>query len=98
MTWDQRCHPLLPHPFPARRSPGLGGVGPRPARAELRLVRFAMHAPLATWFPLEMLDGIGDVAPLPIEARRLQRLVENATGWADERRTGEILVVARLFA
>src|SRR3546814_16099365 len=57
-----------------------------------------MHAPLATWFPLEMLDGVGDVAPLPIEARRLQRLVENATGWADERRTGEILVVARLFA
>src|SRR3546814_4102848 len=45
-----------------------------------------------------MLDGVGDVAPLPIEARRLQRLVENATGWADERRTGEILVVARLFA
>src|SRR3546814_8958996 len=74
------------------------GVEPRPARADLRRVRFAMHAPLATWFPLEMLDGIGDVAPLPIEARRLQRLVENATGWADERRTGEILVVARLFA
>src|SRR3546814_13375288 len=62
------------------------------------MLRLAWHEPLATWFPVEMLDGVGDVAPLPIEARRLQRLVENATGWADERRTGEILVVARLFA
>ena len=48
--------------------------------------------------PLEVLDRVRDVDGRPVDARGLERLVEEASGRADEGLAGPVLLVARLLA
>ena len=48
--------------------------------------------------PLEVLDDVRDVGELAVDARLLERPVEQLAGGADERPAGEILLVAGLLA
>ena len=53
---------------------------------------------LAAADELEMLDRVGDVGALPVDAGLGQRAVEELAGGADERAAGQILLVAGLLA
>ena len=57
-----------------------------------------MDAAFAARFPFEMFDNIRDVGLFAIDARRFHRIVEQATGWSDERFAREIFFVTRLLA
>jgi hypothetical protein len=73
-------------------------VEPRPARADFARFRLGVNPALTPRFPLEMFDDVGDVGPIARNARLLERIVEKAAGGTDERASGKILIVARLFA
>src|SRR5262249_46373801 len=73
-------------------------VQPRPAGPDLRSVRLLVNPPLPARFPFEMLYDIGDVDTVAIDARLLERTVEQAAGRTHERPTGQIFGVARLLA
>src|SRR4029079_4466468 len=60
--------------------------------------RLFVNAPLATRFPFEMFDGVGDVDLAARDACILERFVEHRTGRTDKRRTLPIFLVARLLA
>src|SRR5262249_46832800 len=45
----------------------------------------------------EVLDGVGDVDVVPVDAGGVEGPVEHAPGRADERPPGQVLTVARLF-
>ena len=57
-----------------------------------------MDALLAAHDEFEMLDRVGDVGRAPVDPGLFERRVEQLTGGADERASGEILLVARLLA
>src|SRR5688572_27072733 len=64
----------------------------------LALRRRLVQAALAARLPLEVLDRVGDVQVLALDARGLQRPVEQASGRPDERQALAVLLVARLLA
>src|SRR5438874_4132414 len=74
------------------------GLQPGPAGRDLRPVRLLVDASLAARLPLEVLDDIGDVDLAPVDARVLQRLVEELPGRPDERLALQVLLVAGLLA
>src|SRR5690606_47525 len=53
---------------------------------------------LAAALELEVLDRVGHVQPLAVDAELRERAVEQAARGADERAPGEVLGVARLLA
>lgn len=62
------------------------GVGPR------------VQTFLAAHLVFEMLDRIGDVAPIPIDTRFVKALIQELAGRPNERPPGQILPVTGLFA
>jgi len=70
---------------------------PGQARADLAGARLLVEPALALGNPLEMLDHIGDVGLAPVEACRLQRLIQDATGWPHEGPALEVLFMPRLL-
>jgi hypothetical protein len=72
-------------------------IEPPAATIDFVSVRALVQAALATFLEFEVLDGIGDENPDPIEAGVTNRAVENATCRPDERAAAQILFVARLF-
>jgi len=57
-----------------------------------------VDAALAAGLPLEVLDDVGDVRQLPVDARLLERLVEQPAGGPDERFARQVFLVAGLLA
>src|SRR5258706_1873178 len=71
---------------------------PLVAGLDLALCRGLVQAAFAARLPLEVLHRIGDVELRPVEARLMQRLVEDAPGGADERMALAVLDVPGLLA
>src|SRR5439155_21216166 len=71
---------------------------PRAARQLLGAIRLVVDAPLAAGLPLEVLDRVRDVGLPAVNPRVGERAVEQLPRGPDERRAGEILLVARLLA
>ena len=71
---------------------------PLVAGIDLALRRGLVQPPLAAQLPLEVLDRVGDVEVLAVDARRLERAVEEASGRPDEGQPLLVLLVARLLA
>lgn len=57
-----------------------------------------VQPPLAARLVLEVLDGVGEIDRLAVEASRRQRLVQHAPGGPDEGTARHVLAVARLLA
>src|SRR3984893_9911578 len=74
------------------------GVQPGPAGVDLGSVRLLVQATLPLRFALEVLDGVRDVDASTIDARFLERLIEDAPGRTDEGLAFDILAIARLLA
>ena len=70
------------------------GEQPRPACLDLLGVGLLVDATLAALLEAEVLDGVRDVRLRAVDAGRLERPVEFATGRADERPPLAILAVA----
>src|SRR3954468_13887776 len=70
------------------------GSQPRHAGVDLALARLLMDAALAALLELEVLDDVGDVDVGPVDADRLERLVELAAGGPDEDLAGPVLAIA----
>src|SRR5262249_41687735 len=73
-------------------------IEPEPAGPHFAGARPAVDAALAARLELEMLDRVGHIGPLAVEPGRRQRAVEDLSGRSDKRATGQILLVAGLFA
>src|SRR5207237_5999162 len=73
-------------------------VEPPLAALDLIGVRTLVKPPLAALLELEVLDRVGDEGVAARDAGVGQRLIENPSGWADERLARQILLVARLLA
>src|SRR5688572_24282041 len=71
---------------------------PWPARRDLARVRFLVNAPLPFRFPFEVLHRVRDIDLVAVDARFLQRLVEQLSRRSHERLPLQIFVVAGLFA
>src|SRR3954465_2191764 len=80
-----------PDDLELRLEPGIAGrnLGP---------VWLLVDAPLAACDPLEVLDDVGQIDLLPVDARVCERLVEELPGRADERPAELVLLVAGLLA
>src|SRR6266498_5597813 len=74
------------------------GVEPRPARRDLRPRRLCMDPALAARLPLEVLDHVRHVRERPVDARLVERLVEQTSRRSDKRAALAVLTVARLLA
>jgi hypothetical protein len=57
-----------------------------------------MQAAFAAFDIFEMLHRVRDVHAVSVQSRRLDGLVEEASGWTDERQSAPVLNIARLFA
>lgn len=71
---------------------------PLMARGDLGVTRLLVQPALAAQFPLEMLDGIGDIDLVALKTGIDQRTIEQLAGRADEGMTMPILLIAGLFA
>src|SRR5687768_15900853 len=71
---------------------------PRMARVYFRRFRFFMNAPLSALLELEMLDRIRHVHLRAVDARLLQRAVEQLAGGSDEWMSLLVLLIAGLLA
>jgi hypothetical protein len=71
---------------------------PLVAGVDLALRRGLVQAALAAQLPFEMLDGIGDVEMLAVDAGSLERLIEQPSGGTDERQSLLVFLVAGLLA
>src|SRR2546423_13356201 len=69
---------------------------PGPAGGDLRPVRLLVDAAVAPRLPLEVFDDVGDVDLSPVDARVLERLVEELPGRPDKRFALQVLLVPRL--
>jgi hypothetical protein len=73
-------------------------VEPVVAGLDLALRRGLVQAPLAARLPLEMLDGVGDVDGVAVDAGLGADTVEQLAGRPDEGLAGQVFLVARLLA
>src|SRR5690348_8252165 len=73
-------------------------VEPGAAGGDLGSVRLVVDAPLAARTPLEVLDGVRHIDVVACDAGGLERLVEHVARRTDERMTGDVFLVSRLFA
>ena len=82
------------------RTDGELGLEPRATGGELARVRLCVQAALAArgGLPLEVLDRVGEVDLVAVEAGGGERLVEQAARGADERVALFVLLVAGLLA
>src|SRR5437868_6779038 len=71
---------------------------PPAARLDLARVGLVMDPSLAALDKFAMLDGIGDVNRRAVDARLLERRIEQRAGGTDERPPGKVLLVAGLLA
>lgn len=71
---------------------------PVAARGDLALRRRLVQAPLAAWFPFEMLDRVRQVDVCAFDAGFVECAIEHASGRADERHARAVFLVARLLA
>lgn len=71
---------------------------PWPASCYLKRIWFLMQPNLAPRFPLEMLNGIGNVHFTPINARGFEALVKELAGRSDKRLPLLVFAIAGLFA
>src|SRR3954451_21058811 len=73
------------------------GAEPRPARDHVRARRAVVEAPLAARLPAEVLDGVGEVDGIALDAGQLERRVEHVTRWSDEGMARHVLAIAGLL-
>jgi len=73
-------------------------VEPRAAGRDLAPARLLVDAPLPPRRPLEVLDHVRHVGERAVDPGLLERLVEEASGRADERASLAVLAVAGLLA
>ena len=80
--FDDRAFKVLP----PTATVDLVGIGP------------LVQPPLASHLVFEVLHGIGDEHGFSIDARIGESLIQNPTGWTDERQARKVLVITRLLA
>jgi hypothetical protein len=73
-------------------------IEPWPAGGDLAPIRLLLDAPLAARLPAEVLRHVRDVRLRAVDSGLGERPLQELSRRADERPTGEILVVARLLA
>ncbi len=71
---------------------------PRTASRDFKGVWLLVQPDSSPRFPLEMLDGIGNVHLTAIDTRGLEALIEQLTGRPNKRPTLLVFPIARLFA
>src|SRR5882757_9512352 len=71
---------------------------PRAARGNFPTIRLLVNTPLASWLPLEVLDGIRHIDFVTVDACFDESFVQELSRGTDERFPRQIFVVARLFA
>lgn len=71
---------------------------PWPAGCDFARIRFLMNAAFPTRFPLKMFHRIRDVYLGSINSSFFQRAIHDFAGRPDERFTGDVFVISRLFA
>lgn len=74
------------------------GLQPGQARTNLASIGRLVQPPTAASLPLEVLDHVGDIRVVALDAGALQRLVEQAAGRPHEGLAGDVLAVARHLA
>jgi hypothetical protein len=74
------------------------GLEPRIAGLSLSPARLLVNAALAARDPFEMLHGVGEVRVRPCDVRCPERLVEQPTGWTDERSASSVFLITGLLA
>src|SRR5690606_41292812 len=70
----------------------------RPARRDLGRGGPLVDPPFAARLELEVLDRVGEVDPVPVDARLLDRPGEHPPGRPDERGALPVLLITGLFA
>src|SRR5258708_5616072 len=65
--------------------------------AHLSRIRLLVDAPLTPLFKLEVLDGVGHVDLIAIDARSFQGAVQELAGGSDEWRALLVLLITGLF-
>ena len=86
---DLKQFPLLTWKWKVTKLPAGGDFSGR---------RFFVLAALALWFPFEMFYGIGDIDVVSRDPGFGQGLIQDVSCRTDERMTGSVFLVARLFA
>ena len=71
---------------------------PRAAGYYFERIRFFVKPDLASWFPLEMLDCIGDVHLAAIDSGGFQALIQQQPRWPDKRPALLIFTIAGLLS
>ena len=74
------------------------GVQPGAAGGDFAGAGLLMNAALAARFPLEVLDGVGDISRVTIDAGLLQAAVEETAGGTNKRVAFDVFAVAGLLA
>ena len=74
------------------------GFQPGAAGSDLQHVWLLVNAELASGFPLEVFDGVGDVDPGAVDAGVFQAFVQELAGWAYEGTALLVFLIAGLFA
>src|SRR5471032_436311 len=67
-------------------------------RFHFALRRGLVQTPLATRFPLEMLDRVGHIHLAAVHAGFIERSIKQGTGGPDKRLALQVLLIAGLFA
>jgi hypothetical protein len=84
------------HQYPRGDARGFG-FQPRTAGGEFPRRRTLMDPAFAARFELKMLYGVRDIDFVACDSCVIERLVQNPSGRADERRSGEIFLVSGLL-
>ena len=74
------------------------GIEPGTAGGDLACGRFLVDTALAARFPLEMLDGVGDVGFVAVDAGFFETAIEQESGGTDEGPAFNVFAIPRLFA
>ena len=93
------CAAVAPRPYEHARLDACDlRLQPRQASTDLARVGPSMQSSLAAWLPLEMLDDVGDVGGITIDAGIRESSIEQTPRRSDKGSAGKILVVPRCFA
>ncbi|HXP10409.1 MAG TPA: hypothetical protein VN828_18045, partial [Acidobacteriaceae bacterium] len=61
-------------------------------------IRLFVKSDLASWFPLEMFHGVGDIHLPPVNSGGLQALIQEQSRWPDKGPALLIFTIARLLS